>query len=142
MDVNVRNLKEDDLEEADAILRLSFGTFIGLDDPRSFFGDADYIRSRYTTDPNSAFVIEVDGNLAGSNFVTNWGSVGLFGPPSILPNYWTKGISKHLIIPVLERLLKLEIQYAGLFTFAQSPKHIYLYEKYDFLVKVSHIYND
>ena len=26
----------------------------------------------------------------------------------------------------------MEIQYAGLFTFAQSPKHIYLYQKYDF----------
>ncbi len=37
-----------------------------------------------------------------------------------------------MIIPVLERLSKLEIQYTGLFTFAQSPKHIYLYQKYDF----------
>jgi hypothetical protein len=37
-----------------------------------------------------------------------------------------------LIIPVLERLTQLEIQYAGLFTFAQSPKHVYLYQKYDF----------
>ncbi|WP_458719279.1 GNAT family N-acetyltransferase [Candidatus Nitrosocosmicus sp. R] len=132
MHVNVRNLREDDLEEADTILRLSFGTFMGLNDPMSFFGDADYIRSRYATDPNSAFAIEVDGNLAGSNFVTNWGSVGFFGPLSIHPNYWNKGIAKHLIIPVLQRLSKLEIQYAGLFTFAQSPKHIYLYQKYDF----------
>ena len=132
MHVNVRNLREDDLEEADTILRLSFGTFMGLNDPMSFFGDADYVRSRYATDPNSAFAIEVDGNLAGSNFVTNWGSVGFFGPLSIHPNYWNKGIAKHLIIPVLQRLSKLEIQYAGLFTFAQSPKHIYLYQKYDF----------
>ncbi len=52
MHVNVRNLKEDDLKEADAILRLSFGTFMGLDDPMSFFGDADYIRSRYAADPD------------------------------------------------------------------------------------------
>lgn len=45
MHVNVRNLREDDLEEADTILRLSFGTFMGLDNPMSFFGDADYVRS-------------------------------------------------------------------------------------------------
>ena len=132
MNVNVRNLREDDLDDADTILRLSFGTFMGLDDPMSFFGDSDFVRSRYTTDPNSAFAIEIDGNLVGSNFVTDWGSVGFFGPLSIHPTYWNKGIAKHLIIPVLERLAKLEIQYAGLFTFAQSPKHIYLYQKYDF----------
>ncbi|MDN5867221.1 MAG: GNAT family N-acetyltransferase [Candidatus Nitrosocosmicus sp.] len=111
-------MREDDLEEADAILRLSFSTFTGLDDPMSFLGDADYIRSRYAADLNSAFAIEVDGNLAGSNFVTNWGSAWFLGPISIHPNYWNKGISKHLIIPVLERLSKLEIQYAGLVTFA------------------------
>jgi len=132
MNVNVRNLREDDLDDADTILRLSFGTFMGLDDPMSFFGDSDFVRSRYTTDPNSAFAIEIDGNLVGSNFVTDWGSVGFFGPLSIHPTYWNKGIAKHLIIPVLERLAKLEIQYAGLFTFAQSPKHVYLYQKYDF----------
>ena len=132
MNVNVRNLREDDLDDADTILRLSFGTFMGLDDPMSFFGDSDFVRSRYTTDPNSAFAIEIDGNLVGSNFVTDWGSVGFFGPLSIHPNYWNKGIAKHLIIPVLQRLSKLEIQYAGLFTFAQSPKHVYLYQKYDF----------
>ncbi len=57
----MRNLRKDDLEEADTILRLSFGTSMGLDDPMSFFGDADYVRSRYATDPNSAFAIEVDG---------------------------------------------------------------------------------
>ncbi len=95
MHVTVRNLREDDLEEADTILGLSFGTFMGLDDPMSFFGEADYVRSRYATDPNSAFAIKVDGNLAGSNFVTNWGSVGFFGPLSIHPNYWNKGIVKH-----------------------------------------------
>ena len=132
MNVNVRNLREDDLDDADTILRLSFGTFMGLDDPMSFLGDSDFVRSRYTTDPNSAFAIEIDGNLVGSNFVTDWGSVGFFGPLSIHPTYWNKGIAKHLIIPVLERLAKLEIQYAGLFTFAQSPKHVYLYQKYDF----------
>ena len=122
MHVNVRNLRETDLEEADTILRLSFGTFMGLDDPLSFFGDADYVRSRYATDPNSAFAIEVDGNLAGSNFVTNWGSVGFFGPLSIHPNYWNKGIAKHLIIPVLERLSKLEIQYRGIVYVCPKPK--------------------
>ena len=122
MHVTVRNLREDDLEEADTILRLSFGTFMSLDDPISFFGEADYVGSRYATDPNSAFAIEVDGNLAGSNFVTNWGSVGFFGPLSIHPNYWNKGIAKHLIIPVLERLSKLEIEYDWIIYFCSKSK--------------------
>ena len=41
MIINIRLLNEGDLQEADRIFRLSFGTFLGLSDPRAFSGDAD-----------------------------------------------------------------------------------------------------
>ena len=86
--VIVRPLEETDLPEADRILRLAFGTFLGLPDPSGFLGDADYVRTRWLADPAAAFAAEIDGELAGSNFVSNWGSVGFFGPLTVRPDLW------------------------------------------------------
>ena len=38
--VTVRPLQEADLGEADRIMRVAFGTFVGLPDPGTFMGDA------------------------------------------------------------------------------------------------------
>ena len=46
-DIQVHKLEQEDLPEADRILRLAFGTFLGLPDPASFIGDADYVRGRW-----------------------------------------------------------------------------------------------
>jgi hypothetical protein len=54
-------------------MRLAFGTFLGLPDPMAFMGDADYVRTRFAADPAVALAAEVDGRLAGTNFVTRWG---------------------------------------------------------------------
>jgi hypothetical protein len=40
LDITVRPLKENDLSAADKIMRLAFGTFIGLPEPLAFMGDA------------------------------------------------------------------------------------------------------
>ena len=45
-DVSVRPLREGDLSEADRIMRLAFGTFLGLPEPMTFMGDAGYVRTR------------------------------------------------------------------------------------------------
>jgi predicted N-acetyltransferase YhbS len=130
--VSIRPLKESDLEEADRIFRLAFGTFFGLPDPLAFMGDAGYVRTRWQADPASAFAAEVDGELVGSNFATNWGSVGFFGPVSVRPDLWDKGIGARLVEPLIERFAEWEIEHAGLFTWSHSPKHAYLYQKFDF----------
>ena len=130
--VSIRPLEENGLEEADRIFRLAFGTFLGLPDPLMFVGDASYIRTRWQADPASAFAAEVDGELVGSNFATRWGSVGLFGPASVRPDLWDKGVGVHLVEPVMERFAEWEIEHAGLFTWSHSPKHIYLYQKFGF----------
>ena len=78
-DIVIRPLIESDIPVADRIFRLAFGTFLGIPDPLQFFGDADYIRTRLRADPSAAFAAEANGELVGSNFVANWGSVGALG---------------------------------------------------------------
>lgn len=131
-DVLVRPLAEADLDEADRIFRLAFGTFLGMPDPMRFAGDADAVRTRWKADPAAAFVAEVDGRLAGSNFAANWGSVGLFGPLSVAPERWGHGIGQRLLDRTMELFAGWNTRHIGLFTFAHSPKHVALYQKYGF----------
>jgi GNAT superfamily N-acetyltransferase len=134
MKITIRQLHDSELSEADHIFRLSFGTFLGLSDPLSFFGDADYVKTRFYSDPSAAYaaVSDDDGKLLGSNFTANWGSVGFFGPLTIHPDYWSKGIAKRLLEPTMQLFSMWKTKHAGLFTFANSPKHIGLYQKFDF----------
>jgi GNAT superfamily N-acetyltransferase len=131
-DVYVRPLQESDLPTADRILRLSFGTFVGLSDPMSFFGDADIVRTRFLANPSAALGAEIKGEIVGSNFVTNWGSVGFFGPLSVQPDLWDRGVAKRLLESTIKLFDKWGTKYAGLFTFSDSPKHIGLYHKFGF----------
>jgi GNAT superfamily N-acetyltransferase len=142
MEISIRPLQESDIPEADRIFRLAFGKFLNLPDPMAFSGDANSVRSRFLADPSGAYGAEVvvdddsrssgKKKLVGSNFTTNWGSVGFFGPLTIHPEFWAKGIAKRLLEPTMQLFSKWNTKHAGLFTFAQSPKHIVLYQKFDF----------
>jgi GNAT superfamily N-acetyltransferase len=130
--VTVRPLAETDLDRADQIFRLAFGTFVGLPDPLTFMGDADLVRPRWRMNPWSAFAAWAGDTFAGSNFATNWGSVGFFGPLTVRPDLWDAGIGKRLMEPVLERFTEWGTRHAGLFTFPHSQKHIGLYQRFGF----------
>ena len=132
LDIAICPLRQSDLPAADHIFRLAFGTFLALPDPTTFYGDADLIRTRYLADHAVAFAAEVDGELVGSNMVTNWGSVGFFGPLTVRPGYWDRGIAKRLLEPTMELFATWGTRHAGLFTFAHSPKHVHLYQKFGF----------
>lgn len=128
----VRPLRASDLDAADRTIRLAFGTFLGLEKPGAFMGDADYARSRWAADPTAAFAAEVDGSFAGSNFATHWGSVGFFGPLTVHPELWDRKLGSRLMEPVIERFEQWGVDHAGLYTFAQSQKHVGLYRKFGF----------
>lgn len=120
------------MDEADRITRLAFGTFLGMPDPMKFMGDADFVRTRFETNPEGALAAEVNGRLVGSNFLLDWGSVGIFGPLTIHPDYWLKGIAQVLLDKTMAIFEKWGSRHVGLFTFAQSSKHVHLYQKYGF----------
>lgn len=132
-DVDVRPLAEADLAEADRVMRLAFGTFLGLPDPMAFLGDGDYVRSRWRADRAAALAAEADGRVVGSNFATRWGSVGFFGPLTVHPSLWDRGIARRLLAPTMEIMDGWGLSHAGLFTFGHSPKHIALYQGLGFL---------
>jgi GNAT superfamily N-acetyltransferase len=130
--VKIRPLREADLDEADRIMRVAFGTFIGAPDPARFMGDAAYVRTRWRASPGSAFAAEVEGELAGSNFAARWGSFAFFGPLSLHPKHWDRGLASRLVEPVVELFDAWGVEHAGLFTFPHSAKHIGLYQKFGF----------
>ena len=113
-------------------MRLAFGTFLGVPDPSTFGADREYVSTRWRADPAGALVAEVDGMLAGSNFATNWGSFAFFGPLTIRPELWNKGVAQSLLAPTMDLFRQWETKEAGLFTFAQSAGHIHLYQKFGF----------
>lgn len=131
-DILVRPLQEAELSTADTIMRLAFGTFIGLPDPMAFMGDAAYVRNRWLANPESAFAAETAGEVIGSNFATNWGSVGFFGPLTVRPDFWDRGVAKRLMEPIVELFDNWGTRHAGLFTFPQSQKHVGLYQRFGF----------
>jgi GNAT superfamily N-acetyltransferase len=132
MNIVIRQLVENDLSEAERIYRLSFGTFLGIPDPMTFGRDTNYVKSRFNSAPFAAFAAEVDGKLIGSNFTANWGSVGFFGPLTVHPNYWSQGVAGRLMEPTMQLFSRWKTNFAGLFTFANSPKHVALYQKFGF----------
>jgi GNAT superfamily N-acetyltransferase len=131
-DASIRQLQEGDLDAADRVMRMAFGTFLGAPDPMMVFGDADYVRSRFTAEPGWAFAAELDGEVVGSNFAARWGSFGFFGPLTVRVDLWDRGIASRLMEPIMDLFDQWQVRQAGLFTFPQSPKHIGLYQKFGF----------
>jgi Acetyltransferase (GNAT) family len=131
-EVRVEQLREKDLGEADRIFRVAFGTFTGLSDPSQMFGDRQIIVNRWRMNPAGVIGAYLDGLLVGSNVVTKWGKFGIFGPLSVRPEMWDMGIAQRLLKRTMEMFSGWQTTQEGLFTFAQSPKHVGLYQKFGF----------
>ncbi|MGH7347142.1 MAG: GNAT family N-acetyltransferase, partial [Candidatus Rokuibacteriota bacterium] len=128
----IRPLRESELGVADRIFRLAFGTFLGLPDPLAFGRQADIIGSRWRADPASVLAAELGGELVGSNCLIHWGKVGLFGPLTVRPDLWDRGVAKRLLEATMERFESGRSEHLGLFTFPNSPKHLGLYQKFGY----------
>jgi ribosomal protein S18 acetylase RimI-like enzyme len=128
-------LDEKDLPEAGRILRLAFGTFLGAPDPETFWRDRDYIQARSRAAHVACFGAKLDGELAGSNFATNWGSFGFLGPLTVRPDLQERGIARALLDSTMAQFDSWGTRHVGLFTFAQSAKHVALYQNYGFYAR-------
>ena len=131
-EITVRPLAEGDLDAADCVFRLAFGTMLGLPDPGRFAEGAEVVRTRWAAPHVVGVAAEVDGRVVGSAFARRWGSLALLGPLSVHPDHWDRGVGKRLWearLPILERW---GVRDAGLFTNSQGTKHIHLYQKFGF----------
>ena len=132
MDIVIRALDGRDVAEADRIFRVAFGTFLGLPKPESFMGEADLVGARWWASPSAVLGAYAGDELVGSNFAANWGSFGFFGPLTVRPDLWDRGIARRLLEPTMDLFSRWGTKQAALFTFPDSPKHIALYEKFGF----------
>lgn len=134
-DFTVGPLQERDLADASTIVRQAFGTFMGAPDLTTFWTDRDLVHSRWQAGHVAGFAATRDGALVGSNFATRWGSVGYFGPLTIRPDLWDRGIGQRLMAPVMAQFDSWRTAHAGLFTFPDSTKHVGLYERFGFAAR-------
>jgi len=130
--IKVGLLKQTELREADRIVRLAFGTFLGLPNPLDFMGDRSLMTPRWPS-PNVKVVAARDGaRLIGSNVATRWGSFAFFGPLTVLPEYWDQGVAQRLLESTMKIFDAWGVRHSGLFTFPQSAKHMALYQKFGY----------
>src|SRR5271156_3123321 len=128
-------LGERDLPEAERIFRVAFGTYLGVPEPEMFWSDRDYVYGRWRAPHVAALGATLDGRLVGSNFATRWGSVGFFGPITVCADLQERGIAKALLVATMDQFDAWGTRHTGLFTFAQSAKHVALYQKFGFYAR-------
>src|SRR3954452_20314271 len=130
--IKVGPLKEAELKEADRIFRVAFGTFMGMPDPAAFAGDRQMVISRWHAPHVKMFAAREQGRVIGSNVLTRWGSFGFFGPLTVLPEYWDRGVAQLLMKATVQIFDNLGVKRTGLFTFPNSTKHVGLYQKFGY----------
>ena len=130
--IKVGPLKQSELEEADRIVRLAFGTFLGLPNPLDFMGDRTFMKPRWHSTHVKVIAAREGGRLIGSNVVTRWGSFGFFGPLTVLPEYWDRGVATRLLESTMPIFDRWGLRHTGLFTFPHSAKHVGLYQKFGY----------
>ena len=130
--IKIGPLKKTELAEADRIFRLAFGTFLNIPDPATFMGDRDLLASRCRAKHVKALAARENGRLIGSNLLTVWGAFAFFGPLTVLPEYWDKGVAQKLLEATVETFDNMKLARTALFTFPNSAKHVGLYNKFGY----------
>jgi GNAT superfamily N-acetyltransferase len=130
--VQIGPLRQSELEEAGRVLRLAFGTFLGIPNPLEFMEDRDFVSPRWRSRNTAVLAAREKGKLIGLNVATRWGSFGFFGPLTVLPEYWNRGVAQQLLTATMKVFDRWGVRHTGLFTFAHSPKHVGLYQKFGY----------
>lgn len=127
----IRPLQWQELSQADQVFRLAFGTAANLSDPLQIFGDAGYMHRWYLS-TGCAIAAEQHGKLVGTNFLARWGSLGLFGPLTVHPDYWNQGIASELMSATMAQFEQWQTPAITFFTSSHSGKHLWFYSKFGF----------
>ena len=125
-------LRKTEVDEAARIVRLAFGTFLGIPDPLTFLDDRNFMTPRFRSPHVKVIAARDRGRLIGSNVVTRWGSFGYFGPLTVLPEYWERGVAQRLLEGTMKVFDDWRLRHTGLYTFPQSAKHVHLYQKFGY----------
>jgi GNAT superfamily N-acetyltransferase len=130
--VQIGPLRASELEEAGRVVRIAFGTFLGIPNPLEFMADRDFVSPRWHSRNTVVLAAREKGKLIGLNVATRWGSFGFFGPLTVLPEYWNRGVARQLLTSTMKVFARWGVRHTGLFTFAHSAKHVGLYQKFGY----------
>jgi GNAT superfamily N-acetyltransferase len=130
--IQIGPLREAELEEAGRILRLAFGTFLNLANPLEFMGDRNFLSPRWRSRNVKVIAAREGKKLIGTNVATRWGSFAYFGPLTVLPAYWNRGVAQQLLVATTRVFDRWGVRHTGLFTFPHSPTHVGLYQKFGY----------
>jgi GNAT superfamily N-acetyltransferase len=133
--IEVRQLGEDDIAEAQRCNRAAFSRFLGLPEPDLFRPGADVIGPRSRAWREASFALTEDGRLAGVALMMRWGSVAIVGPVTIFPEDWGKGHARRLMTALVGCAEAAGIEHMALITHVQSPTHVRLYESFGFVMQ-------
>jgi GNAT superfamily N-acetyltransferase len=130
--IQIGRLQQSELAEAEHICRLAFAKFFGM--PGLINGpDAhDLVTPRWHSRHVTMIAAREGGRLIGSNVVTRWGSFGFFGPLTVLPDHWDRGVGQQLLQSTMKLFDRWGVRHTGLFTFPHSAKHVALYQKFGY----------
>jgi len=130
--LDIRPLRKDEVEEAEKLVRLAFGTFFNVPDPTANPLERRMIAHRFKQNPRKVIAAAYNQELVGTNVLTEWGSYGFFGPLTVRPDLWNSGIGGRLVAEAVDQFTQDGKSAQGLFTFADSPKHLGLYHKFGY----------
>jgi len=130
--IRIGPLRESELAEAGRIVRLAFGTFLGLPNAVDFMGDRDLLVPRWRSSHVKVIAAREGGRLIGTNVATRWGSFGFFGPLTVLPEYWNRGVAQRLLEATMTIFETWGVRHTGLYTFPHSARHVGLYQKFGY----------
>lgn len=126
----IRPMQEGDVARVGEISRDAFKSFLGI--PDWMLSDADFVQSRFKTEPSGSFVAHVGEELVGAVFIVNWGTAAVCGPVIVKPRGWTGGAGGLLVETILGRAREWQTRLYRAYTFANSPKHVGFFHKLGF----------
>jgi predicted N-acetyltransferase YhbS len=134
--IKVRRVRKGDLSRMREVLESAFGDFFERQlgtRPRQVFGGAQYVHHRWLMEPWGCFVAEEnEGKIVGVSLAVCWGAVGIFGPVAVLTPYQNQKVAQQLIRAAQGFFDENKVTLQGVVTFPYSPKHLVLYQKFDF----------
>ena len=134
--IKVRRVKKGDLSRMREVVEAAFGDFFERQlgtRPRQVFGGAQYVHHRWLMEPWGCFVAEEnEGKIVGVSVAVCWGTLGLFGPVAVLTPYQNQKVAQQLVRAAQSFFDENRVTLQGVVTFPYSPKHLVLYQKFDF----------
>jgi ribosomal protein S18 acetylase RimI-like enzyme len=137
--IKIRRVRKGDLSKVRDVIEQAFGDFferqVGTR-PRQVFGGAQYVHHRWLMEPWGCFVAEEgDGKIVGAAVAVMWGTLGLVGPIAVLTSYQNQDIGQQLLAACQEFFDENKATLQGVCTYAYSPRHLVLYQKFGYKPK-------